>query len=348
MKALVYLGKDKIQLEDRPVPNLEAPTDAVVKVLKASLCGTDLHVLKGNMPTVKPGHVMGHEGVGVVKEVGSTVELFKAGDHVIISCIMACLKCEYCRRGMYSHCLMGGWMLGNTIDGTQAEYVRIPHADGSLHHIPEGVDEEAALMLCDILPTSFEGGVLDGNIQPGNSVAIVGAGPVGMAALLTAHLYSPGDVIMVDRNEARLTMAKDLGATHTVTVRPDSQATAEEIKQLTERKKGVDTAIEAVGLPATFELCEQIIAPGGHIANVGVHSREATLYLDKLWADNVTIRTHVVDTYSIPRLIKCVQKGKLDPRKLVTHHFKLDQILEAYDVFENHSKTKALKVVIDV
>ncbi|KAK9824212.1 hypothetical protein WJX72_008569 [[Myrmecia] bisecta] len=350
MKALVFEGKGCKKLEERHVPKLQVPTDAVVKVLKTTICGTDLHILEGNVPTVRPGRVLGHEGIGVVHAVGSNVSEFRPGDHVIISCITACQKCEYCRRGMYSHCKVGGWVLGNTIDGTQAEYVRIPHADGGLHHLPKDVDEAAALMLSDVLPTGFECGVLNGDVHPGGSVAIVGAGPIGLAALLTAKLYSPADIIMVDRNEARLKMAKKLGATHTVHHIDvlGIDATSGKVKRHTDDHKGVDTAIEAVGVPETFELCQQIIAPGGTIANVGVHGHQAPLHLDRLWDHNITIRTRLVDTVTTPRLLKSICKCQLDPLQLVTHRSKLAYILDAYDTFEHASENKALKVVIDV
>ena len=253
MKAFVYKGPGKKALEDRPVPDVKAPTDATVKIIKTTICGTDLHILKGDVPTCTPGRILGHEGVGIVEKTGPGVTAFHQGDHVLISCISACGKCEYCRRGMYSHCTTGGWILGNTIDGTQAEYVRIPHADTSLYPIPPGADEEALVMLSDILPTGFECGVLNGKVEPGATVAIVGAGPIGLAALLTAQFYSPAEIIMIDLDDNRLEVARRFGATQTVNSK-DGKA-AEKVKALT-AGRGADTAIEAVGLPATFLLCE--------------------------------------------------------------------------------------------
>src|SRR3954463_5740962 len=257
MKALVYQGPGKKALENRPVPEITAPTDAVVRVTKTTICGTDLHILKGDVPSCAPGRILGHEGVGVVDSVGPACTAFKPGDHVLISCISSCGKCDYCRRGMYSHCRSGGWVLGNTIDGTQAEYVRIPHADTSLYHLPDGADEEALVMLSDILPTGFECGVLNGKVQPGNSVAIVGSGPIGLAALLTAQFYSPAQIIMIDPDDNRLEVAKKFGATHLINNAKEN--VIEKIMQIT--GKGVDTAIEAVGIPTTFELCASIVAP---------------------------------------------------------------------------------------
>ncbi|MBB5755203.1 zinc-dependent alcohol dehydrogenase family protein [Prosthecomicrobium pneumaticum] len=345
MKALIFEGPGKKSLQERDIPAVQNPTDAIVRVAKTTICGTDLHILKGDVPTCTPGRVLGHEGVGVVEQAGAGVTQFKKGDHVLISCISSCGKCEYCRRGIYSHCTTGGWILGNTIDGMQAEYVRIPHADTSLYPIPDGADEDALVMLSDILPTGFECGVLNGRVQPGASVAIVGAGPVGLAALLTAQFYSPAELIVIDLDENRLEAAKRFGATKTV------KATGEEAKrqllQLTENK-GVDTAIEAVGIPATFELCQEIVAAGGVIANIGVHGVKADLHLETLWSHNIAITTRLVDTVTTPMLLKTVRSGKIDPKKLITHRFKLDAILDAYETFSKASDTRALKVIIEV
>jgi alcohol dehydrogenase len=345
MKALVYHGPGKKALENRPMPRIDTATDAIVKLTKTTICGTDLHILKGDVATCAPGRILGHEGVGIIAEVGVGVTGFAKGDAVLISCISSCGKCEYCRRGMYSHCTTGGWILGNAIDGTQAEYVRIPHADTSLCRIPAGADEEALVMLSDILPTGFECGVLNGKVQPGGSVAIVGAGPIGLAALLTAQFYSPASIIMVDLDDNRLAGAKRFGATAVVNS-TDGQAAAT-IMNMT-GGKGADTVIEAVGIPATFELCEAIVAPGGTIANIGVHGTKVALHLERLWDRNITITTRLVDTVSTPMLLKTVQSGKIDPGRLVTHRFKLSAILEAYDTFARAADTKALKVIIEV
>jgi alcohol dehydrogenase len=343
MKALVYHGPGKKSWEDKPKPIITKPTDAVVKILKTTICGTDLHIMKGDLPEVADGRIIGHEGVGIVEEVGSAVSNFKKGDHVIISCVTSCGKCEYCKKGMYSHCVDGGWILGYMIDGTQAEYVRIPHADNSLYPIPAGADEEALVMLSDILPTGFECGVLNGQVKPGDVVAIVGSGPIGVAALLTAQFYSPAEIIMIDMDENRLNVAKTFGATQIIN--SGSENAVEKIKALT-NGRGVDVAIEAVGVPATFELCQEIIAPGGHIANIGVHGKSVTLHLETLWSRNITITTRLVDTVTTPLLLKTVQSKKIQPKKLITHHFRLDQVMEAYETFGNAAKEKALKVIL--
>jgi len=344
MKALVYKGPGHKAYEDHEKPKILAPTDAIIRVTKTTICGTDLHILKGDLPSCTPGRILGHEGVGVVDEVGSAVTMFKAGDRVLISCVSACGRCVYCRQGMFSHCTTGGWILGNTIDGTQADFVRTPHADSSLYPIRDGADEEALVMLSDILPTGFECGVLNGKVAPGATVAIVGAGPVGLAALLTAQFYSPAQIIMIDLDEGRLEIAKRFGATATVnSADGDPQA---RVMALTD-KVGVDTAIEAVGIPATFELCEQIIAPGGIIANVGVHGVKVDLHLETLWDRNIAITTRLVDTASTPMLLKILHAGKIDAKKLITHRFKFSQILEAYETFANAAKTGALKVIIE-
>jgi len=344
MKALVYHGPGKKSWEEKPKPVIIKPTDAVVKILKTTICGTDLHIMKGDVPEVVDGRIIGHEGVGIIEEVGNAVSNFKTGDHVLISCITSCGKCDYCKKGMYSHCEDGGWILGHLIDGTQAEYVRIPHADNSLYPILAGSDEEALVMLSDILPTGFECGVLNGQVKPGDIVAIVGSGPIGLATLLTAQFYTPAEIIMIDQDENRLEVAKTFGATHIINSAKDDAV--KKIKGLT-NGRGVDVAIEAVGVPATFELCAEIIAPGGHIANIGVHGKSATLHLEKLWSSNITITTRLVDTVTTPLLLKTVQAKKIQPKKLITHHFKLDQIIEAYDTFGNASKEKALKVILE-
>jgi alcohol dehydrogenase len=343
MKALVYNGPGKKSWETCPNPTIIDATDAVVKVTKTTICGTDLHILKGDVPEVTPGRILGHEGVGIVEETGSAVSNFKKGDHVLISCISSCGKCEYCKKGMYSHCVNGGWILGHLIDGTQAEYVRTPFADNSLYKIPAGVDEEALVMLSDILPTGFECGVLNGQISPGDCMAIVGAGPVGLAALLTAQFYTPAEIIMIDVDDNRLAVAKKFGASRTINSATGNAI--DQVKTLTDNK-GVDCAIEAVGIPATFELCEAIVAPGGHIANIGVHGKAVTLHLETLWSQNITITTRLVDTVTTPMLLKTVISKKLDPLKLITHRFKLSEIIQAYDVFSNAAKEKALKVIM--
>jgi alcohol dehydrogenase len=343
MRALVYQGPGKKALEERPIPEVKAPGDAIVKIAKTTICGTDLHIIKGDVPTCTPGRILGHEGMGVIEKTGRDVTAFHQGDSVLISCISACAKCEYCRRSMYSHCTTGGWILGNEIDGTQAEYVRVPHADTSLYRIAEGVNDEALVMLSDILPTALECGVLNGKVQPGNVVAIVGARPIGLAALLTAQFYSPAEIIMIDPDDNRLQVSKRFGATATINA-ADGKASETVMKMTCGR--GVDTAIEAVGVPASFITCEDIVAPGGVIANIGVHGVKVDLHLERLWSRNITITTRLVDTVTTPMLLKLVESRKIDPRLLITHHFELDRILDAYDTFQRAASTSALKVII--
>lgn len=342
MKAMVFNGPGEKSWESVPVPRLFAPTDAIVKITKTTICGTDLHILKGDVPAVSPGRILGHEGVGVVEQVGDAVKGFKKGDHVLISCITSCGKCEYCKKQMYSHCEDGGWILGHLIDGTQAEYIRIPHADNSLYHVPEGADEEALVMLSDILPTGFEIGVLYGAVKPGDTVAIVGAGPVGMSALLTAQFYSPSRLIMIDLDPARLEFAKKFGATEVI----DSSKTNAVEAILGSTKDGVDVAIEAVGIGPTFDVCQSIVRPGGHIANVGVHGKSVDLQIQKLWIQNITLTTGLVNTNTTPMLIKTLQSEMLQPQQLITHRFTFDEFPKAYEVFGNAAKEKALKVIV--
>ncbi len=344
MQALVYNGPGRKNLEDRPKPVLQGATDAIVRITRTTICGTDLHILKGDVSTCAPGTTLGHEGVGIVDSVGAGVSTFKPGDRVLISCITACGRCVYCRRGMFSHCTTGGWILGHRIDGTQAEFVRIPHADTSLYPIPPGADEEALVMLSDILPTGFECGVLNGKVAPGSTVAIVGSGPIGLAALLTAQFYAPAQIIMVDIDDSRLAVATRFGAT--AAVNSSAGDAVEQVMRLTDGV-GVDTAIEAVGLPATFTLCADLLAPGGTLANVGVHGVKADLHLERLWSLNVTITTRLVDTVSIPMLLKTVQSGRIDATRLITHRFRLDRIADAYATFAAAADSHALKVIIE-
>lgn len=343
MKALVYHGPGKSAWEEKPRPAIQNSGDAIVRITTSTICGTDLHILKGDLPAVTDGRVLGHEGIGVIEEVGASVAGFHVGDKVIISCVTACLRCDFCRRAMYSHCRKGGWILGHLIDGTHAEYVRIPEADGSLYHLPAGADEESMVMLSDILPTGFECGVLNGQVKPGDTVAIVGAGPIGLAVLLTAQFYSPAQIFMIDLDDKRLAVAKKFGAT-TLINSTDGKA-ADQVMKLTEGA-GVDVAIEAVGVPATFEICQAIVAAGGRIANVGVHGKAVELHLEKLWDRNISITTRLVDTVTTPMLLKVVRSGKLEPKQLVTHRFALNDIVKAYDTFSHAAKEGALKVVL--
>ena len=343
MQALVYQGPGRRAWQAAPKPVVRDKGDAVVRMTTTTICGTDLHILKGDVASVTPGRILGHEGIGVVEAVGASVSRFSPGDRVLISCVSACGTCDLCRRGMYSHCRTGGWVLGNTIDGTQAEYVRTPHADTSLYHVPAGADEEALVMLSDILPTAFECGVLNGRVQPGDTVAIVGAGPIGLAVLLTAQFYSPAAILMIDLDANRLKVASELGAT-TLIDSSDGLA-AEHVMALTDGA-GVDVAIEAVGIPATFDICQAILAPGGRLANIGVHGKPVSLHLEKLWDRNIGITTRLVDTAATPMLLKLVESGKLKPAKLVTHRFALADIMKAYDTFGNAAQERALKVVL--
>lgn len=343
MKALIYHGPGAKAAEERNIPALQDATDAIVRITKTTICGTDLHILKGDVPTLREGRILGHEGVGTIEQVGTGVTRFYHGDRVIISCITACGKCDYCRRGMSSHCERGGWILGNTINGTQAEYVRIPWADTSLHAIPDGADDEAMLMLSDILPTGYECGVLNGCVKPGDTVAIIGAGPIGLAALLTAKFFAPAQIIVIDRDPHRLAVAHKLGAA--VLAQTTAANSIEHIMALT-AGVGVDVAIEAVGIPESFELCQEIIAPGGHIANVGVHGKSVALHLETLWSKNITITTRLVDTITTPLLCKTILNGKLDPRPLITHRFPFSEVMSAYETFANAARERALKVIL--
>jgi alcohol dehydrogenase len=344
MKALVFHGPGSKAWEDVPNPVVQADSDAVVRVDCTTICGSDLHILKGDVPEVDQGRVLGHEAVGTVVEVGEGVTTIVPGDRVLVSCISACGRCRYCREGRFGQCLGGGgWILGHLIDGTQAEYVRVPFADTSTYRLPDGASDEEILMLADILPTAYEVGVLNGRVQPGDTVVVVGAGPIGLSAILGARLYSPSRIIAIDLADARLEAAKGFGADCTVNSgREDAVAF---VRQLTEGL-GADVAIEAVGVPSSFELCTELVRPGGHVANIGVHGKPATLHLETLWTRDVTITTGLVDTSSTPTLLRLVTSGQLDAGRFATHHFGLDDFMEAYDVFSRAADSGAVKVVI--
>ena len=344
MHALVYHGPGRKVWGNVPKPEIVDTTDAIVRVDAVTICGTDLHILKGDVPAVTDGRILGHEAVGTVESVGSGVKNVAVGDRVLVSCITACGACRYCRVGSYGQCIGGGgWILGHKIDGTQAEYVRVPFADTSTYPVPDGVTDEQLLMMADILPTGYEVGVLNGNVGPGDVVAVVGAGPIGLSAMMGTRLYSPAHVVAIDLADSRLEAAKGFGADSVVNNgREDALAV---VRDLT-GGLGADVAIEAVGVPATFELAAQLVRPGGYVANIGVHGKPATLHLEELWIRNVTIRTGLVDTYSTPTLLRLAQGHQIDAGRFVTHRFTLDQFDEAYDVFARAGDTGALKVVL--
>ena len=349
MKAVVYQGPGSITWQEVPAPRIQKPTDAIVKIETTTICGTDLHILKGDVPTVEHGRILGHEGVGVVTEVGEAVTEITVGDRVIVSCISACGKCGYCLEGMYSHCLADegapgiGWILGHLIDGTQAEYVRVPFAETSLHKVPEGIVPEQAAMISDILPTGHEIGIRYGAVKPGDVVAVIGAGPVGLAAMTTAALYGPSRVIAIDIDPNRVEQAKRFGASDGV-VSSDSDW-KEQVLALTDGL-GVDVAIEAVGVPATWDMSLAIVRPGGHVANVGVHGKPVSFPLETAWIQNLTITTGLVNTDTSRMLIKLLAQGRLDVGGFISHRFSLDDIMNAYDTFGRAAETKALKVIL--
>jgi len=344
MRALVYHGPGRKAWEEVPKPGIIADTDAVVRVDAVTICGTDLHILKGDVPAVTDGRILGHEAVGTVEAIGSGVKTVQAGDRVLVSCISACGTCRFCREGHAGQCLGGGgWILGHKIDGTQAEYVRVPFADSSTYRVPEGSSDEEILMLADILPTAYEVGVLNGGVRPGDVVAIVGAGPIGLSAIMGARLFSPSHIVSIDLADARLDAAKQFGAD--ITVNNTGQDPLDAVQLLTDGL-GADVAIEAVGVPATFELAATLARPGGRIANIGVHGEPATLHLEDLWIKNVTITTGLVDAYSTSTLLKLVTSRQLDAAKFITHRFGLNEFDQAYDVFSRAAETSALKVVL--
>ncbi|HXN77732.1 MAG TPA: zinc-dependent alcohol dehydrogenase family protein [Candidatus Dormibacteraeota bacterium] len=344
MKALVYHGPGLRSWDTVANPTIQLPTDAIVKIDTATICGTDLHILKGDVPAVKPGTILGHEAVGTIVETGAAVTNFQIGDHVLVSCITSCGHCRFCKEGRYGQCTGGGgWIFGHKIDGLQAEYARVPFADNSLYKVPAGLTDEQVLFLSDILPTSFEVGIQNGGVRPGDTVAIVGAGPIGLAAVMTAKLYTPAKIVVIDLDDGRLAKAKEFGAD--VTINNGREDAVKRVLELT-GGLGADVAVEAVGIPATFELAAELIRAGGTLANVGVHGKPVTLHLETLWIKDVTITTGLVDTRTIPQLLSLIAGGRLDPTVLSTHRFPLDSAMKAYDVFSDAAKTHALKVVL--
>ena len=344
MKALVYNGPQRKAWQDVATPTIQDSTDAIVRVDCTTICGSDLHILKGDVPEVTEGRILGHEAVGTVEAIGSAVTNVAVGDRVLVSCISACGRCHFCREGRFGQCLGGGgWILGHLVDGTQAEYVRVPFAETSTYTVPEGVSDEEILMLADILPTAYEVGVLNGRVQPGDSVAVVGAGPIGLSAILGAQLYSPSHIVAIDLADTRLESAKRFGAD--LTVNNGREDPVAFVREFTDGL-GADVVIEAVGVPATFELCTELVRPGGHVANIGVHGTPASLHLETLWTRDVTITTGLVDTFSTPTLLRLVASHQIDAGAFCTHHFELHDMIAAYDVFERAADTGAVKVVL--
>ncbi|MGA2968862.1 MAG: zinc-dependent alcohol dehydrogenase family protein [Acidimicrobiales bacterium] len=349
MKALVYEGPGKKSWKDVPNPTIQRPTDVIVKMDATTICGTDLHILKGDVPEVEIGRILGHEGIGVVTEVGSGVSQLAVGDRVILSCVSSCGRCANCRQSLYSHCLDPegvagiGWIFGYMIDGTQAEFVRVPFAENSVYKIPADMTDAEGILLSDILPTGFEIGVQYGQVSPGDVVAVIGSGPVGLSAVMTARLYGPSKIIAIDLDSARLKRAADFGATDTVN--SGDADWKEQVLALTDGA-GVDVAIEAVGVPATFTMATEIVRPGGNVANIGVHGKSVDLKLNELWIKNIDISMGLVNTNTLGMLLKLVAEHKLPAEKFVTHEFSFDQMIEAYDTFGNASKYDALKVLI--
>lgn len=342
MKALVFHGPQQISLEDRPMPEIQDPTDAIVRVLKTTICGTDLHILKGDVATTEPGRILGHEATGTIVEVGSAVSNFKVGDRVICACVSSCGKCRFCRVGNFGQCLddEGSWVLGNTVDGLQAEFARIPFADNSMYKIPDSLSHEQVIYLTDILATGYEVGVMLGHVQPGDVVVIVGTGPIGLSSMLAARLFSPSVLIGVDPAAARREFAKQYCD---VVVGPEDAA---EAVAAATGGLGADVAIECVGIPRSFEQCCELIRPGGRVANIGVHGEAASLHLETLWSKQVTITTGIPDCRTIPQLIRAIEGGRLDTSAFTTHRFKLDDTMDAYDVFERSAETQAMKVLL--
>ena len=345
MKALVYHGPGQSSWDTVDDPTIKDPTDIVVRIDSSTICGTDLHILKGDVPETTPGTVLGHEAVGTVQEIGANVSTVDVGDRVLLSCVSSCGRCRFCKEGRFGQCQGGGgWIFGHLIDGLQAEYARVPFADNSVYKVPEGLSDEQVLFLADILPTAYEVGVLNGMVSPGDVVAIVGAGPIGLAAILTATLYTPGRIIAIDLADSRLDSALRFGADTTINNgREDACA---QVMELTDGL-GADVAFEAVGVPQTFELATELIRPCGRVANIGVHGTPVTLHLETLWIRDVTITTGLVDTYTIPRLMKLVSSGRLDPTIFATHRFALGETMSAYDTFADAASTDALKVVLE-
>jgi alcohol dehydrogenase len=345
MKALIYHGPGEKVWDTKPDPMIVDPSDAVVRIDSSTICGTDLHILKGDVPEVTPGTVLGHEAVGTIVETGAAVTTFGEGDRVLMSCITSCGRCRFCKEAHYGLCTGGGgWIFGHLIDGLQAEYARVPFVDTSVYKVPEGLTDEQVLFLADILPTAYEVGVLNGKVDAGDTIVIVGAGPIGLATVMTAKLYTPACIVVIDLADSRLEKARAFGAD--VTINNGCEDAVALVTELT-HGLGADVAVEAVGVPETFELCTELVRPGGHVANVGVHGHPATLHLETLWIKDITITTGLVDTFTTPRLLQLIASGRLDATPFATHRFALDETVDAYDTFAAAAETDALKVVLE-
>lgn len=342
MKAFVYHGPEKMSLDQVPKPTIIKPTDAIVKVTTSTICGTDKHIRHGGMPEVEPGRIIGHEFCGIVEEVGSSVNKFKKGDKVAVSCVTQCMDCYYCRRGMYSQCTTGSWIYGYMIDGCQADYVRVPYADSGMYIIPDSLTDEDVLFVGDILSTGYFGAE-NGNIQPGDTVAVFGSGPVGMCAMATARLWGPARIVAVDIDDSRLEFAKKNGWAD-YGLNPQKVDVVQALKDMT-GGRGADVTIEANGFEPTFKGAIDGVRAGGTVSLIGVFEKPQVVEMNKLWIKNIAIKMGLVNANRISELIDLIKEGKLNMKPLITHTLPLSQVAEGYDIFEER-RDNAIKVVL--
>lgn len=342
MKAFVYHGPEKMSLDQVPKPTIIKPTDAIVKVTTSTICGTDKHIRHGGMPEVEPGRIIGHEFCGIVEEVGSSVNKFKKGDRVAVSCVTQCMDCYYCRRGMYSQCTTGSWIFGYMIDGCQADYVRVPYADSGMYIIPDSLTDEDVLFVGDILSTGYFGAE-NGNIQPGDTVAVFGSGPVGMCAMATARLWGPARIVAVDIDDSRLEFAKKNGWAD-YALNPQKVDVVQALKDMT-GGRGADVTIEANGFEPTFKGAIDGVRAGGTVSLIGVFEKPQVVEMNKLWKKNIAIKMGLVNANRISELIDLIKEGKLNMKPLITHTLPLSQVAEGYDIFEER-RDNAIKVVL--
>lgn len=341
MKALIY-NKNKIHLGERQMPEIKHPQDAIVKVTMSSICTSDLHIIKGFVPRANEDIVLGHEFVGEVVEVGEGVKRLHAGDRVSANCETFCGECYFCQRGFVNNCEKGGWELGCRIDGCQAEYVRVPYADNGLYKLPESVSYKNALFVGDILSSGYFGADMC-EIKAGDTIAVIGAGPVGLCAMMCAKYLGAGKIIAIDIDETRLNIAKDENLADYI-INPDLTNVEAEVKLLT-RNRGADGVIECAGSSETFQLAWKIARPNAVVGVVAMYEENQILPLPEMYGKNITFKTGGVDANKCDKLIKLIEEQKISTDFLITHTFKLGEILEAYKLFEQ-KPAGCLKIAI--
>lgn len=342
MKGFVWHNNKTASLDKRPVPKIKDKRDAIVKVTMSSICTSDLHIIRGFVPKAVPETILGHEFVGEIVDVGSDIKNLKKGDRVSANCETFCGQCYFCKRGFINNCLYGGWEIGCTIDGCQAEYVRVPFADTGLTKLPDNISYENALFVGDILSSGYWGAELC-EIQKGDTVAVIGAGPVGLCSMISAKLLGAEKIIAIDVDDTRLEIAKNQNLADVV-INPLNSDVEKEVKDLTERR-GADSVIEAAGGKDTFQTAWKIARANAIVALVAMYEENQTLPLPDMYGKNLTFKTGGVDAVNCSKLVDLISEKKINTDFLITNKFSLDNIQQAYKLFENKSDN-CLKIAI--